>query len=1483
MKYFYVALILTFSTSIQAITVTWNGDGDGFSWSDKDNWDINSLPQSGDNVIVGIGASTNVNVPITINSLRMIGNADVTVNIGMQLTLGGSFTQALLVSSGSTLLVQGTLLIPSHTGNGIVVNTGGVITNDNVAQITVSNIMFPGKGIINSGTINNDKGTIKIENVTGNDALENLGTINNNDIIDIDNISNGMGISNESSFYNNAGGVITIDDVKNYGIRNGRTFVNYGHITIDDVDKGSPVIDMAGVYNKTHPLGSEFNNIGNLIIKNLVNISGVNVRGIHNESLFRNSGGSITISSISASNFSIDGIRNSGDFRNLSGATLSISNLTGYGNGIYNESEFLNGTNASIAVSDINQNTSVNITNGVVNTATSNFFNNEGKLSITNVADDALVNQNIFTNSDSLIIDEFGFSGIDSDVSFTNQLGGYIFINDGSKGISNDQLFTNLGEIEGDNLTTCYTGENLVNSGTMTFNGCRTINENNLTNSGTFEMTNAIQGIENEDSLVNLAGGNIIVQSVIGPFIRGTIHNNLDCRLINHGNISLTGGREGIHNEGMIINHDFIKIDSPTKIGIGIQLGVSGVAKDTTIINHSTGTIEITNMPALGVEMALEVETEIINDGTIRIRTYLANHASSQGAIINTGMIRNNGVLRVENTSGNYFRGLWNQSNAHVLNNGTIFFGQSNILNENVITNNASMSVSDNLTIGPYAHGIINQDTFINNGTLTCMYNSAFINNHVFTNSTSGQIYFLYLATSLENNGFCQNDGLLEVLETESGIINNDTFINSATGTIDMEDVDIHMIENKAGKYFENQGDIIGLGIVSNAIENDGRIDHKSGSISLSDIGYNAFLNQDTFLISAGADFMVDGVTGSVNLAVSNTGFWDNKGTMTVSNCNNTGLGNGGDFENFGSIIINPNLTDASFYSGFRNSSQFTIHPSAVLQVNRIFGMEPAIYNSGTMINQNEVSIETAENDGLENAGVFHNYDQLWIDGVEETGIVNIDSIVNYSGALIRVRNISNTSSMKRGILNSEGFGTDDETIINNGKIEIEDVNAGFGLGFVNSGKLINNDAIEITNAITGFSNLFTIPFTNEGDIIINASQNGIDNQSPLINNGSIVMDDISADGLINRDSLTNNSLISLTSVGEDAIINQHSSFPHTGYFLNSSAGQINLTDVNRGLYAQGSNPTLSEFFNHGLLSINDVDELAISLRPFGRMENFGSIEIDNVYAGLNAGYVFYNRTGANLTITNHYGNGLNDYGIRIGSTFINESCATIEFEGILSTPFISGTPIIHNYGAIIQYETDDNQIIENLFNAGIYSNVLGANTDTFKITGMGMYIDPILGNYSCGDMVNNFYRIFGTGITGNTLYADPLGSTIAGTMNIPSKTLSLNNQSQSLDVFWGEMTVGGCSYFIPIGFENVVTSCSGPCGINTWKVSAATDNWFTSSNWSENAVPTNCQEVIIPNGSTCTIPTGMTGECKLIEVEVGVNFTVNGLLDVGG
>ena len=68
-------LTLVFATSFLlassalAATVTWNGDGDGSTWSDSDNWDTDSVPGNGDTAVIETATTVNITAGDTIGEL----------------------------------------------------------------------------------------------------------------------------------------------------------------------------------------------------------------------------------------------------------------------------------------------------------------------------------------------------------------------------------------------------------------------------------------------------------------------------------------------------------------------------------------------------------------------------------------------------------------------------------------------------------------------------------------------------------------------------------------------------------------------------------------------------------------------------------------------------------------------------------------------------------------------------------------------------------------------------------------------------------------------------------------------------------------------------------------------------------------------------------------------------------------------------------------------------------------------------------------------------------------------------------------------------------------------------------------------------------------------------------------------------------------------------------------------------------------------
>ncbi len=102
---------------------TWDGGGDGTTWSDANNWDTNALPTSTDSVTIIAGVNVVVTSNTTILKLRIFGatgsQGKVTVNAGVTLTVTSTDN----------------LVSPAGANNGAVMLFGGSIENNGILTI----------------------------------------------------------------------------------------------------------------------------------------------------------------------------------------------------------------------------------------------------------------------------------------------------------------------------------------------------------------------------------------------------------------------------------------------------------------------------------------------------------------------------------------------------------------------------------------------------------------------------------------------------------------------------------------------------------------------------------------------------------------------------------------------------------------------------------------------------------------------------------------------------------------------------------------------------------------------------------------------------------------------------------------------------------------------------------------------------------------------------------------------------------------------------------------------------------------------------------------------------------------------------------------------------------------------------------------------------------------------------------------------------
>ncbi len=178
---------LSFLTqNVFADDVSWDGGGDGSSWSDPDNWDNDEVPQSGDDIT--------------------IEDAEVVVDINV--VIAGSLT----LNDGTILAIE-----QSFDNSGYIENNG---------QLSVSEFGT----FTNSGTIDNYAGF----EVDGFMTITSSGIFNNNE--------NGSFDNNDQGTTHNHGEINNFEAINNYGI-----FINFSDGTIT-IASGATLTDGGGSF-----------------------------------------------------------------------------------------------------------------------------------------------------------------------------------------------------------------------------------------------------------------------------------------------------------------------------------------------------------------------------------------------------------------------------------------------------------------------------------------------------------------------------------------------------------------------------------------------------------------------------------------------------------------------------------------------------------------------------------------------------------------------------------------------------------------------------------------------------------------------------------------------------------------------------------------------------------------------------------------------------------------------------------------------------------------------------------------------------------------------------------------------------------------------------------------------------------------------------------------------------------------------------------
>lgn len=120
--YLLLAVLLAFSLTAYAGPSgelhNWTGQGDGWSWSDPDNWDTQNVPIEGDSAFIGGEAYVHVTgeKDAVAAFVKITDGATLFIPSDMSLNLGYSEGSSILMQDESTLVIWGTLDI-THSGN----------------------------------------------------------------------------------------------------------------------------------------------------------------------------------------------------------------------------------------------------------------------------------------------------------------------------------------------------------------------------------------------------------------------------------------------------------------------------------------------------------------------------------------------------------------------------------------------------------------------------------------------------------------------------------------------------------------------------------------------------------------------------------------------------------------------------------------------------------------------------------------------------------------------------------------------------------------------------------------------------------------------------------------------------------------------------------------------------------------------------------------------------------------------------------------------------------------------------------------------------------------------------------------------------------------------------------------------------------------------------------------------------------------------
>ncbi len=557
--------------------VTWDGLGDGMSWSDRFNWnnpgavDPNTLPGSGDDVVIDVAANPNITVSTAATPIKSLNSAESLVLASggslsiLETPLSGNLLSSLTLSGGTlsgtgNVTVGETLNWTSGTmsGSGTTIVTAGgalnlsnsthqlnrVLQNDGTAAWTAGALQMQGGTFNNNGSFTaNTASLLQSYGTGGTNAFNNAGTF----------IKLGAGttqftVSSSGVPFNNTGsvdvqaGTLTLDAGGTSG--NTMNVAASGTLSFGSSYTHTPGGSVSGAGTLTFTNGTHSFAAGQFNPTGTVNFSGGTIT-------VNNTFNAAALGTISAF-VTFNAPESFGNLTLASGGTLS-------GTGNVTVGETLNWTSGTMSGSG----TTIVSAGGALNLSNSTHqlnrvLQNDGTATWTagalQMQGGTFNNNGSFTANTASLLQSYGTGGTNAfnnagtfiklgagTTQFTVSSSGVPFNNTGSVDVQAGTLTLDAGGTSGNAM-------NVAASGTLSFGSSYTHTPGgSVSGAGTLTFTNGTHsfaaGQFNPTGTVNFSGGTITVNDTFNAAALGTISAFVTLNAPeSFGNLTLAGG-----------------------------------------------------------------------------------------------------------------------------------------------------------------------------------------------------------------------------------------------------------------------------------------------------------------------------------------------------------------------------------------------------------------------------------------------------------------------------------------------------------------------------------------------------------------------------------------------------------------------------------------------------------------------------------------------------------------------------------------------------------------------------------------------------------------------------------------------------------------------------------------------------------------------------------------------------------------------------